>query len=38
MKNKVILSDEFIVKKSRRYNVSVLMNHHQMLRNDDIKC
>ena len=28
-KNKVIKSDEFIVKESRNYNVSLLINHHQ---------
>ena len=29
IENKVIQSDEFIVKKGRRYNISVLINHHQ---------
>ena len=28
LKNKVIQSDEFIVKENRRSNVSVLINHH----------
>ena len=28
-KNKIIQSDEFIMKENRRYNVSVLMNLHQ---------
>ena len=27
--------DEFIVKVSQRYNVSVLIDHHQDLRKDD---
>ena len=34
---KVILSDEFILKKSRRYNVLTLINHPQKYRKDDIK-
>ena len=37
MKNKLILSDVFIVKESRRFNVLVLINHHQESKNDDIK-
>ena len=28
IENKVILNEEFIVKESWRYNVSVLINHH----------
>ena len=31
MKNKVIQREEFNVKESQRYNVSVLLNHHQDL-------
>ena len=31
LKNKVIQSEEFNMKESRRYNVSVLTNHHQDL-------
>ena len=34
LKNKVIQSDDFIVKESRRYNVSVLRNYHQNFKND----
>ena len=34
-KNKVILSDEIIVKESRRYNVLVWINHHQDFSKDD---
>ena len=30
-KNKVIQSEEFNIKESRRYNVSVSINHHQDL-------
>ena len=37
MKNKVIQNDEFIVKESRRYNILVLINHHQDFKNDDTK-
>ena len=36
-KNKVFQSDEFIVKESQCYNVSVLINHHQDLKNNDTK-
>ena len=31
LKNKVIQREEFNMKKSRRYNVSVLINHHRDL-------
>ena len=31
MKTKVIQSEEFIMKESRRYNVSTLINYHQDL-------
>ena len=31
IEKKAIQSEEFNVKESRRYNVSVLMNHHQDL-------
>ena len=31
-------SYEFIVKESRSYNVSVLINHHQHIKNDDTEC
>ena len=34
LKNKVIQSDEFIVKESRRYNISVLINYQQNFKND----
>ena len=35
LKNKVFQRDEFIVKESRRYNISVLISHHQDFKNDD---
>ena len=35
--DKVIQSDEFIVKESRRSNVSVFINHHQEFKNHDTK-
>ena len=38
LKNKLIQSEGFIVKESRGYNFSVLINHHQDFRKDDIKC
>ena len=31
LKNKVTQREEFKVKESQRYNISVLMNHHQDL-------
>ena len=31
MKNKVIQTEEFDMKENQRYNVSVLINHHQNL-------
>ena len=31
MKNEVIQSEEFNMKKSRRCNISILINHHQDL-------
>ena len=36
-KNKVIQREEFIVKESQRYNVSVLITHHQDFRKEDIE-
>ena len=33
-----IESDEFIVKESWCYNISVLIIHHQDFKNDDTKC
>ena len=38
LENKVIQSDEFIMKESRRYNVSILISHHQDFRKDVIDC
>ena len=35
LKNKVIQSDEFIVKESRRYNDPILINYRQYFRKDD---
>ena len=35
LKNKVILSDEYFMKESRRYNLSILINHHQDFKDDD---
>ena len=32
-KNKVVQTDEFIVKASQHYNISVLINHHQDFKN-----
>ena len=32
LKNKVIQSEEFNMEESRRYNVSVLINHHHDLK------
>ena len=35
--NKVIRREESNVKENRRYNVLVLINHHQNFKNDDTK-
>ena len=37
-KNKVIQSEEYITKESRRYYVSVLIDQHQDFWKDDIEC
>ena len=37
-KNKVIQSNEFMVKESQWYNVPVLINHHQDIRNEYTNC
>ena len=38
LKSKIIPSEESIVKESQHHNVSVLINHHQDFRKDDIEC
>ena len=36
--DKVTENEEFIVKESRRNNISVLIHHHQDFRKDDTDC